>query len=122
MEGWKLQTAINNFTDACETDSPYIIKHAKDLRRAYDHLRNPVQQQDVVEQIAPLLDDPRAHVRQCAACVMMNIPLENSPPCHHKYPSPCMISTEMSAIVSNGKTMCRMPCNNQHGSSLWQIT
>lgn len=76
MESWKLQTIINNFTDACETNSPHIIKFAKDLRRAYDHLRNHVQQQDVVEQIAPLLDDPRAHVRQCAACVMLSIPLD----------------------------------------------
>jgi uncharacterized protein with von Willebrand factor type A (vWA) domain len=76
MEGWKLQTAINNFTDACETNSPHIVKFAKDLRRTYDHLRNPAQQQDVLEQIAPLLDDTRAHVRQCAACIMMNRPVE----------------------------------------------
>ncbi len=76
MEAWKLQTAINDFTDACEADNHDIIRTAKKLRRTYDMLRNPAQQQDVLEQVFPLLDDKRAHVRQCAACVILNMPIQ----------------------------------------------
>src|SRR5690606_13651585 len=78
MESWKLQTAINGFLDACETDSPDIIRQAKLLRHVSRQLRHPEQQADLLKQVFPLLDDPRAHVRQCASCVINKDPISKS--------------------------------------------
>lgn len=76
MEAWKLQTAINAFTDACDSGGHDIVGATKRLTRTHDMLRDWRQRKDLLEQVAPYLDDSRAEVRQCAACVMLCMPVE----------------------------------------------
>lgn len=76
MEDWKLQHYLVNFTEACNGNPHEIISHTKKLRAVMDRLNNPEQEAMVLDELIPLMDDLRAHVRQCAACVVMNMPVE----------------------------------------------
>ena len=76
MEEWKLNHLIVNFTEACQGDPHDLIHHAKALRRVLDKLNNPAQETAILDAVVPLLDHDRAEVRQCAFCVILNLPIE----------------------------------------------
>jgi hypothetical protein len=76
VEDWKLQHYLTNFTEACEGDPHELIKHTKKLRAIMDKLNNPEQETDILDTVFPFMDDQSAAVRQCAACIVMNMPIE----------------------------------------------
>ena len=78
MEEWKLQHYLVNFTEACEQDSHDLIKHAIKLKNVMMRLNKPKQEKDILDTVIPLLDDPRAHVRQCAYCIVTETSISHS--------------------------------------------
>ena len=76
MDDWQVTTHLNAFDDACNGSSKELILLTNRLVREFDKVRNPKQQQMLLEHMIPLMDDTRAHVRQCAGCVAMGVKAE----------------------------------------------
>ncbi len=75
MEDWKLQHYLTNFTEACKGEPHALIKHAKKLIQIRERLRNEAQITQLLDEVFPYLDDASAPVRQCAACIIIEMPV-----------------------------------------------
>ena len=99
MEAWKLQTLLNDFVTACETDdASAMIRNGKKLRTVMYERTTPDEAKDIIETLFPLLDDSHAHVRQIVACVLLDEGINENSPMPHKIP--VLIPTSETSVYT----------------------